>query len=99
MDKIIEIMDDISTNIDEAFEKVEKAYRLKDHCPHYAEWLVSMATAHLSFNSKGLEAMERMLEAHKEHAGEHFMKFCTMWKTHAMQKSSKVKAMIETFPK
>lgn len=99
MEKVIEIMDDISTNIDEAFEKVETAFRMREHCPHYAEWLVSMATQHLAFNSRGFEVMDRMLEKHKEHTDVAFMNFATMWKGHAMRKASKVKAMIEAFPK
>lgn len=96
MDKIVEIMDDISMNIEEAQDKIEKAYRLKDHCPQYAEWQAGMAATHLSFNSKGIETMERMLERAEKHEHDEFFR---MWKTYAMKKTARVKAMIEAYQK
>lgn len=94
MDRIIDIMEDISTNIDEAHEKIEKAFRMKDVCPHYADWLSGMATAHLSLNHKGIETMEQLLEK-PEYGGQ--VPVFQMWKAHAMKRSAKVKAMIDAF--
>lgn len=101
MDRIVDIMDDISTNIEEAHEKIEKAFRLKERCPHYAEWIAGMAATHLSFNTKGIETMERMLEArHRDGMhDEQFDAFFQMWKGHVMKKSAKIKNMIEAFQK
>lgn len=96
MDKLMEIMDDISTNVDEAHEKIEKAFKMKEACPHYAEWLSSMAMAHLSFNPKGTDVLERLLELPEYTA--HAQVF-QMWKAHVMKKSAKVKAMIDAFQK
>ena len=104
MEKIIEIMDDISTNIEEAHEKIEKAFRMKEKCPYYAEWEAGMAATHLSFNTKGIETMDRMLDnwhrdsAHEGmHEGAGFKEFCAMWKGHIMKRTAKVRSMIEAF--
>lgn len=99
MEKIIEVMDGILTNVEEAHEKIEQAFRLKERCPHYAEWVDGMAGTHISFDTKGIETMERMLDTrHKE--GRHdpnFDAFFQMWKGHAMKKTAKIKNMIDAF--
>lgn len=64
--KIIkELSDNIRTNIDEAREKITRAYELKDSCPLASAWYKEMALAHIMFNTNGHSAVAKCISDYK----------------------------------
>lgn len=60
-----QLSNDINGNIEEARDKIKTAYALKSDCPEAAQWYKEMASAHINFNSNGIQTIKKRMEAFK----------------------------------
>lgn len=95
----------IECNVDEAEDKIRRAYELKETYPAAAAWYKEMAAAHLAFNAKGHEVAAKAIadyksgdeyKAHPEYA-DGMMAVWTDRHAEIMAESARVKAMVDTF--
>ena len=62
---------EIRSNIHEAREKINAAYRMRDKDKAVADWYRDMATAHIGFNTTGHNIVVKLIDQAKaEHAND-----------------------------
>lgn len=59
------VYNEMAGNIEEAREKMRKAYELKDTHHTAAVWFAQMAEAHIKFNNEGHNVAEKLIAEYK----------------------------------
>jgi len=96
---------DIETNLCEAEDKIDTAYRLRSEHPAIAMWYKDMAAAHCTFNQKGHDLVMQEINAYKnsdeyKNHPEYADGMMAVWNDkHAeiMSKSARIKSMIDSY--
>ena len=102
MKMIKQISDAIRENIHEAKEKINMAYKLRDHDRAAADWYKEMAAAHIGFNTNGHSVVTKLIEAAKAKEGSNPMMpgmMAVYNEIHAdlIRESAEVQAMIQNY--
>lgn len=92
----------VHENVQEAKEKILKAYKMKDECKQLADWERDMAVAHINFNTGGSRlAMDHIRQARERHAGEErsmgMLDVWEHWLHEIMAEMAEVHAMIDSY--
>lgn len=92
----------VHENVQEAKEKILKAYKMKNECKSLADWERDMAVAHINFNNSGARmAAEHIEKARESHAGDDramgMLDVWEQWLHHVAGEMAEVKAMIDSY--